>query len=64
MAYITNGHDINLKTFYSIRKKIKWKHKVSHTKGLEDTFKWYKDNLGYFKKISKKSIAVRLGLKL
>ncbi len=59
------GHDLRYAlNSNKIRKKIKWKHKVSHTKGLEDTFKWYKDNLGYFKKISKKSIAVRLGLKL
>ena len=35
---------------------MKWKHKVSITKGLEDTFRWYKNNLEYFKKISKKTL--------
>ena len=47
-----------------IKREIKWKHKVSISKGLENTFDWYRNNLGYFKKISKKDIAKRLGLKL
>ena len=47
-----------------IKREIKWKHKVSISKGLENTFDWYKSNLGYFKKISKKNITKRLGLKL
>ena len=43
---------------------MKWKHKISTSKGLEDTFDWYKNNLGYFKKVSKRNIGIRLGLKL
>ncbi len=59
------GHDLRYAlNSNKIRKKIKWKHKVSTNKGLEDTFNWYKNNLGYFKKISKKNITKRLGLKL
>ena len=59
------GHDLRYALNSSkIRKKIKWKHKVSTAKGLEDTFSWYKNNLGYFKKISQKNISTRLGLKL
>jgi len=40
------------------------KYKISTNRGLQYTFDWYKNNLGYFKKISKKNIAIRLGLKL
>jgi len=59
------GHDLRYAlNSNKIRKNIKWKHKISPTKGLEDTFSWYKNNLGYFKKISKKNITTRLGLKL
>ena len=58
------GHDLRYALNSSkIRKKMKWKHKISTSKGLEDTFDWYKNNLGYFKKISKKNIGIRLGLK-
>jgi len=59
------GHDLRYAlNSNKIKKKIKWKHKVSSIKGLEETFSWYKNNLGYFKKISKKNITTRLGLKL
>ncbi len=59
------GHDLRYAlNSNKIRKRIKWKHKVSPVKGLEDTFNWYKNNLGYFKKISKKNITTRIGLKL
>ena len=59
------GHDLRYAlNSNKIKKKIKWKHKISPYKGLEITFKWYKDNIGYFKKISKKSISTRLGLKI
>ena len=59
------GHDLRYALNSSkIRKKMKWKHKISSSKGLEDTFDWYKNNLGYFKKISKRNIGIRLGLKL
>ena len=59
------GHDLRYAlNSNKIRKKMKWKHKISAAKGLEKTFNWYKNNLGYFKKISKKNITARLGLKL
>ena len=59
------GHDIRYALNSNrIKREIKWKHKVSISKGLEDTFRWYKNNLEYFKKISKKNITKRLGLKL
>ena len=59
------GHDLRYAlNSNKIKKKIKWKHKVSSIKGREKTFNWYKNNLGYFKKISKKNITTRLGLKL
>ena len=59
------GHDLRYALNSSkIRKKMKWKHKISTSKGLEDTFDWYKNNLGYFKKVSKRNIGIRLGLKL
>ena len=59
------GHDLRYAlNSNKIRKKIKWRHKISTSKGLADTFDWYKNNFGYFKKISKRSIVTRLGLKL
>ena len=59
------GHDLRYAlNSNKIRKKMKWKHKISAAKGLEKTFNWYKNNLGYFKKISQKNISTRLGLKL
>ena len=59
------GHDERYALDSSrIKREIKWKHKVSVSKGLENTFNWYKNNFGYFKKISKKIITKRLGLKL
>ena len=59
------GHDERYALDSSrIRREIKWKHKISVSKGLENTFAWYKNNFGYFKKISRKNITARLGLKL
>tara|TARA_B100000427_G_C15480620_1_gene582800 strand:+ start:379 stop:1410 length:1032 start_codon:yes stop_codon:yes gene_type:complete len=59
------GHDLRYAlNSNKLRKKIKWRHKVSTNEGLEKTFNWYKNNIGYFKKISKKNITTRLGLKL
>jgi len=59
------GHDLRYAlNSKKIKKKLKWRHKISTTKGLEETFKWYKNNIGYFKKIEKKNITKRLGLKL
>ncbi len=59
------GHDLRYAlNSNKIKRKIKWKHKVSTAKGLEETFNWYKNNIGYYKKISKKNITKRLGLNL
>tara|TARA_Y100000588_G_C13970452_1_gene802749 strand:- start:52 stop:708 length:657 start_codon:yes stop_codon:yes gene_type:complete len=58
------GHDyryaLNSK---KIRKKLKWKSKISLSDGLVKTFQWYLDNLRFFTSISKKLYVKRLGLK-
>ncbi len=59
------GHDLRYAlNSKKIKKNIKWKHKITTSKGLENTFIWYKNNIGFFKKISKKNITKRLGLSL
>ena len=59
------GHDVRYALNSNrIKREIKWKFKISFSKGLENTFAWYKNNLNYFKKISRKNITARLGLKL
>ena len=51
------GHDLRYAlNSKKIKSKLHWKHKILTNKGLEYTFNWYKNNLGYFKKISKKKI--------
>ena len=59
------GHDeryaLNSKL---IKKEIKWKNKISLSNGLLKTLAWYSKNYNYFKRISKKNITKRLGLKL
>jgi len=45
-----------------IKKKLKWKSKISFNKGLEETFVWYLQNYKYFKNLYKKDIEKRLGL--
>ena len=59
------GHDeryaLNSKL---IKKEIKWKHKISISYGLLKTLAWYSKNYNYFKRISKKNITKRLGLKI
>ena len=47
-----------------IKREIKWKHKTSIAKGLSKTIDWYSKNLSYFKKISKRNITKRLGIKV
>ena len=47
-----------------IKNLIKWKRKHSISQGLIKTFKWYLNNTSYFKKISKKNISKRFGLKI
>ena len=46
-----------------IRKNLNWRHKVSLVNGLSKTFFWYLNNKTYFKKISKRDINKRFGLK-
>tara|TARA_B100000945_G_C20359748_1_gene586514 strand:+ start:155 stop:1186 length:1032 start_codon:yes stop_codon:yes gene_type:complete len=47
-----------------IKKNLKWKHKINLKEGLIKTFKWYLHNKNFFKKISKKDINKRFGLKI
>ena len=47
-----------------IRNKLKWKHQINLTKGLNKTFEWYLNNTNYFKKIRKKNITKRFGIKI
>ena len=47
-----------------IKREIKWKYKTPISKGLFKTIEWYSKNYNYFKRISKKNITKRLGLKL
>ena len=58
------GHDVRYalnsnKLIY----ELKWKPKTNLKTGLIKTFKWYLENLGYFKFLNKKDIVNRLGLK-
>ena len=58
------GHDLR----YALNSKkiinnLKWKPLINSKKGLEKTFLWYLHNIQYFKKIKKKDIIKRLGLK-
>ena len=47
-----------------IKREIKWRHKTSVSNGLSKTIDWYSKNLSFFKKISKKNITKRLGVKV
>jgi len=47
-----------------IKREIKWKNKTSISSGLLQTFIWYSKNLNFFKKISRKDIIKRFGLKI
>ena len=59
------GHDERYALNCSrIRREIGWKHKTQILEGLSKTVLWYSKNLNYFKKISKKNITKRLGVKL
>ena len=46
-----------------IIKELKWSTKVSFSKGIKMTFKWYRDNKDYYKSIVKKDFTKRLGTK-
>ena len=59
------GHDVRYALNSSkIRKEIKWKHKTAVNNGLSKTIEWYSKNLNFFKKIAKKNISKRLGIKV
>jgi len=59
------GHDfryaLNSK---KIRKKLSWKPKINFSSALEKTFKWYLNNIDFFKTFSKKKFFKRIGLKI
>jgi dTDP-glucose 4,6-dehydratase len=47
-----------------IKREIRWKHKTTISIGLSKTINWYLKNLNFYKKISKRNITKRLGLKI
>ena len=56
------GHDLRYALDSSkLIKKLNWSPKVSFSKGIYETFIWYKNNKKYYKSISKKDITKRLG---
>ena len=56
------GHDLRYALDSSkLIKKLNWSPKVSFSKGICETFIWYKNNKKYYKSISKKDITKRLG---
>ena len=58
------GHDLRYALdSRKIKKKLYWRPKTSFKDGLKNTFLWYLNNIGYYKKISKKNIVKRLGVK-
>ena len=56
------GHDFRYAlNCNKIKKKLRWKSKVTIEKGLESTIKWYLNNKQYFNTIKKKDIIKRIG---
>jgi|TARA_B110001452_G_scaffold266108_1_gene272159 dTDP-glucose 4,6-dehydratase len=56
------GHDLRYAlNSNKIKKKLRWKPKVSFVDGIKKTFEWYYDNKDYYKSLSKKDITKRLG---
>ena len=47
-----------------IKREIRWKHKTTISIGLSKTINWYLKNLNFYKKISKRNITKRLGVKV
>ena len=47
-----------------IKQEIRWKHKTTISIGLSKTINWYLKNLNFYKKISKRNITKRLGVKV
>ena len=57
------GHDFRYALdSKKIKKELNWKPKTIFSNGIEKTFKWYLENLDYYKYFSKKDIIRRLGL--
>ena len=58
------GHDLRYAlNSNKIKKELKWIPKTSFKIGLQKTLDWYKNNLNYYKYLSKKDITKRLGNK-
>ena len=58
------GHDLRYAlNSNKIKRKLKWKTKMSLDTGLSKTFNWYLENKLFFKKFSNKLFFKRLGLK-
>ena len=58
------GHDLRYAlNSNKIKKKLKWKPKISFEKGIALTFQWYLNNNNYYKSLKKKDIIKRLGTK-
>ena len=56
------GHDIRYALNSSkIIDQLKWRKKFKFNVGIKKTFKWYMNNLDYFKKFKKKDILKRIG---
>ena len=56
------GHDIRYAiNSNKLKKKLKWKPKISINNGIIKTFMWYFDNEKYYSNLSKRDITKRLG---
>ncbi len=56
------GHDFRYSlNSNKIKKKLKWKPKISLNEGISKTINWYIENQSYFSNISKKLFLKRLG---
>ncbi len=56
------GHDVRYAlNSNKIKKELNWRPKITFNKGIKITFEWYKNNISYYKSISKKDIIKRLG---
>ena len=59
------GHDVRYAlNSNKIQRQLKWESTTDINEGLSKTIDWYINNLRYFKSISKKKYANRIGLKI
>ena len=57
------GHDFRYALdCKKIHRELKWKSRINLNEGLADTFRWYLNNMDFFKSIAKKLYDKRLGL--